>query len=130
MRFKASTAGVLAAGALLFAVPAAASASTSSASPASSANTPSATSSQFAQVADGQTMAQVDQEMGSAGTLIGATTTAPGGHVDPAPAMNTEDVVWNDSSLGPLGGVLQFSVDFSAPVGQPLVVTGKTALGL
>jgi len=125
MRLKVSTAGVLVTGALLFAVPAAASASTSGASPTSSANTPSATSSQFAQVADGQTVAQVDQEMGSAGTLTSASSGPQG--VDP----NSEVFAWNDSSLGPLGGLVRFSVDFSAPAaGQPLVVSGKTALGI
>ena len=123
MRLKASTAGVLATGALLFAVPAAASASTSSAGPVSSANTPSATASQFAQVADGQTVAQVDQEMGRAGTV--KSTSSASSHFNAG-----EVVVWNDSSLGLVGNVLQFSVDFSAPAGQPLTVTGKTALGL
>ncbi len=108
----------------MFAVPAVASASTSTASPASSANTPSATASQFAQVANGQSVAQVDQELGGAGTVKSVSMTGTG-HFP-----NDEVVVWNDSSLGVLGSVVQFSVDFGAPVGQPLVVTGKTALGL
>ena len=103
----------------MFAVPAVASASTSSANPASSANTPSATASQFAQVADGQTIAQVDQEMGSAGTVTFVSMTGTG-HFP-----NDETVEWNDSSLGLLSGVLPFSVQFSAPVGQSVVVTGK-----
>ena len=117
MRFKVSTAGVLVTGALLFAVPAAASASTSNASPTSN-NIPSATSSQFAQVADGQTMAQVDQEMGSAGAVE---------YNEPTVTV----VRWNDSSLGVLGNVAEFSVNFSgSATSQPGIVTGKTALGL
>ena len=125
MRLGKATAGVLATGALLFGVPAAASASATSASSAPAANTPSATFSQFAQVADGQTIAQVDQEMGSAGTVKSVSMTGTG-HFP-----NDEVLVWDDASLGVLGNVVQFSVDFGAPaLGQPLLVTGKTALGL
>ena len=125
MRFGKATAGVLASAALMFAVPAAANAATSIATPATSANSPSATTSQFAQVARGQTVAQVDQEMGSTGNV---------GYFEPGTSgvdNTTEVLTWQDFTLGPLGGTaLQFNVTFSSPVGQPLTVSSKTAFGI
>ncbi len=109
MRLKKITVGVLATGGLLFAIPAAAfAAGTASAATATTSATSSGTASfsQFQQVAVGQTVQQVEQEMGSA--------QPHGGLAHQLPGSNDFSESWTSSSLLGQLGLEKFFVDFSA----------------